>query len=488
MSLKTSVLRKFSLGVIALLLCTLLSYEGFQASPVNAANPGELNTLIGTLVFKEVKLADQTNCSSSCYKADNGYKIVIVSLENKTGSTTLPMNLKEVFLQTYVLANDGSKANWVQSDFNLSKGGIIEMSFRQVPTSASRFKLYWPGNPLLDLGNSDDLCFVETNQCISGRIREFWEQNGGLPVFGFATTPQRLETVEGQNFQAQWFERTRLELHPENQRPYDVLLGRLGDDRLKQQQRDWTAFPKATSPGSNCLYFAETGHRVCDQILKAFRNNGLEFDGQAGKSLAESIALFGLPLSEPLTETFPDGKVFISQWFERARFEIHPENQPPYDVLLGLLGNEIKAGGGTTGNKPTPTPVPQPTPTPAPQPTPTPAPQPTSTPTPNNGCGDIPASRYGSVSPSNCNYFGTVLYFSIYGFAPNEDLGFWITAPNGRMLGTAKTVKGWVNSSGNGNNISLDTSILNDQLPGVWSIVFHGITSNHESVIYVYMK
>ena len=32
------------------------------------------------------------------------------------------------------------------------------------------------------------------------------------------------------------------------------------------------------------------------------------------------------------------------QYFERARFEWHPENRPPYDVLLGLLGRTITAG------------------------------------------------------------------------------------------------------------------------------------------------
>jgi hypothetical protein len=71
-------------------------------------------------------------------------------------------------------------------------------------------------------------CFPETGQCISGRIREFWEQNGGLPVFGFPTTDQHEEQIEGKPFQVQWFERARFELHPENARPYDVLLGRLG--------------------------------------------------------------------------------------------------------------------------------------------------------------------------------------------------------------------------------------------------------------------
>ena len=74
----------------------------------------------------------------------------------------------------------------------------------------------------------DQRCFPETGQCISGRIREYWEQNGGLPVFGFPTTDQHEEQIEGKPFQVQWFERNRLELHPENAR-----LQQLGvDDRL----------------------------------------------------------------------------------------------------------------------------------------------------------------------------------------------------------------------------------------------------------------
>src|SRR5829696_3225760 len=88
-------------------------------------------------------------------------------------------------------------------------------------------------------------CFPETSFCIAGRIREFWEQNGGLAVFGFPIAAQQEELIEGQPFQAQWFERTRLELHPENARPYDVLLWRLGATRLEQQSRDWFAFPKS---------------------------------------------------------------------------------------------------------------------------------------------------------------------------------------------------------------------------------------------------
>ena len=111
-------------------------------------------------------------------------------------------------------------------------------------------------------------CFSETNQCIDGRIREFWEQNGGLAIFGFPIGSEEQSTVDGKTFTVQRFERNRLELHPENARPYDVLLGRLGADRLAQQGRDWFTFPKNGDTGG-CKVFAETGHTVCGAVLNA---------------------------------------------------------------------------------------------------------------------------------------------------------------------------------------------------------------------------
>jgi Cu-Zn family superoxide dismutase len=185
-------------------------------------------------------------------------------------------------------------------------------------------------------------CFSETGFCISGRIREFWEQNGGLAVFGLPLGPQQQQALEGQALQAQWFERVRLELHPDTARPYDVQLGRIGIDRLTQQGRDWFTFPKSEAK-ADCRFFAETGHNVCGSILATWRANGLEFDGRSGKSEAESLALFGLPLGDEQTETI-EGKEYTVQWFERARFELHPENQAPYNVLLGRLGAEVRGG------------------------------------------------------------------------------------------------------------------------------------------------
>jgi hypothetical protein len=217
--------------------------------------------------------------------------------------------------------------------------------------------------PIAASAQGDQRCFPETNQCISGRIRQFWEQNGGLLVFGYPTGPQSEDQIEGKPFQAQLFERNRLELHPENKVPYDVLLGRLGADRLAQQGRDPFTFPKSSAQ-NGCRYFPETQHNVCGDVLATWHASGLEFDGKKGKSEAENLALFGLPLSDLQTENI-QGKDYQVQWFERARFELHPENAPPYNVLLGLLGNEIRDAGAPSFAPPVSPATPKPLPAPS---------------------------------------------------------------------------------------------------------------------------
>ncbi|MFM2031244.1 MAG: hypothetical protein RLZZ297_9 [Chloroflexota bacterium] len=194
--------------------------------------------------------------------------------------------------------------------------------------------------PARVIAETTEQCFSETGFCIDGRIREYWAAQGGLRVFGYPIGPQSTVQIEGKPVVAQAFERNRLELHPENARPYDVLLGRLGADRLGQQGRDWYGFPKSAT--ADCKTFAQTQHAVCGRIWEVWRQYGLEFDGAAGISEAESLALFGLPLSGVQTERLSDGKEYQVQWFERARFELHPENAAPYDVLFGLLGNETR--------------------------------------------------------------------------------------------------------------------------------------------------
>jgi glucose/arabinose dehydrogenase len=182
-------------------------------------------------------------------------------------------------------------------------------------------------------------CFTETGQCIGGPFLDYWEQNGGLAVFGIPLNTEKLEQGAEGTFGTQWFERERFEFHPENQAPYSILLGRLGDELLRRQGRDWQAFPKG-QPQVGCQFFDATGHTVCEPFLSYWRSHGLEFDGRRGTTYNESLALFGYPLSEPAMETNSSGFTVLTQWFERARFEYVPSNPDPYKVLLGRLGAE----------------------------------------------------------------------------------------------------------------------------------------------------
>jgi hypothetical protein len=186
------------------------------------------------------------------------------------------------------------------------------------------------------LAQNDSHFFPETGFSVGGRFLEYWRQNGGLAVFGFPLSEQYSEN----GLQVQYFERQRFEAHPQNARPYDVLLGRLG------AQIFGPIAPPEAGPRSGCLWFPETQHNVCNQqsrlgFASYWRQNGLEFDGRAGKSYPESLALFGYPITGLVEYVAPDGTRLQAQWFERARFEWHPANPDQYKVLLGRLGAEV---------------------------------------------------------------------------------------------------------------------------------------------------
>jgi hypothetical protein len=170
---------------------------------------------------------------------------------------------------------------------------------------------------------------------IPDSVVAYLELNGGLPVFGLPKTRASLD----ENGHLAWaFERYRLEFHSELiNTPYVLQLGLLGEIRLFQIGRVWQNEPKA-DPKPGCRYFAETGHNICEPFLSYWRAHGIDLDGNRKINEAESMALFGMPITESTPEAGSDGVSRPTQWFQRARFEDHG-NQG--GVLLGLLGNEV---------------------------------------------------------------------------------------------------------------------------------------------------
>jgi peptide/nickel transport system substrate-binding protein len=181
---------------------------------------------------------------------------------------------------------------------------------------------------------------------VCGRFLEVWSQQGSdqgsVYVNGFPITALRPEisVVDGKTYGTQWFERARYEAHPENKAPYDVLLGRLGanfvegrgsKDPYTNKLRDagdqpFAGVDKPADAEAARLYFPETRHTVSGKILEYWNKYG-------------GLQQFGFPLSEPFDEiSAADGKTYTVQYFERNRFEYHPEKRAPYEVELGLLG------------------------------------------------------------------------------------------------------------------------------------------------------
>jgi hypothetical protein len=171
---------------------------------------------------------------------------------------------------------------------------------------------------------SNERCFEETGYCISGPIRAYWEGNGGLPVFGYPITEQRVETVEDRTIPVQWFERDRLEIQNDG----TVTAGRLGARYLELTGRPWTTLPQVPAAPPGCVYFEQTQHSLCPPFLAYWQQNG-------------GLERFGYPITERQQETI-EGWTGDVQYFERRRMEHHIENAgTPYEVLLGLLGRDV---------------------------------------------------------------------------------------------------------------------------------------------------
>lgn len=187
------------------------------------------------------------------------------------------------------------------------------------------------------------LVFPETGHDLWSEFRDYWRRFGGVPIFGYPITEARMEG----GLRVQYLERARFEYHPENARlPGFTTLAKGEKLRLLVQLTrlgvpiaDVQRFPPSLPPSSDnppdSIRIGQTGHTLRGGF-KAF------WDKNAG------LTNFGYPLSEEVSEVSPtDGKRYTVQYFERARFEWHPENVgTPYEVLLGQLGTEGLAARG----------------------------------------------------------------------------------------------------------------------------------------------
>jgi subtilisin family serine protease len=121
--------------------------------------------------------------------------------------------------------------------------------------------------------------------------------------------------------------------------PYNVQLDGTANDIKKidlviPQPRP-LAFDRVPSlvNTDQILFFPEVGHTLKGPFLHFWQSNG-------------GLAIFGYPISEEFQDvSATDGKTYTVQYFERNRFEYHPEFVGTLnEVLMGLLGVEATKG------------------------------------------------------------------------------------------------------------------------------------------------
>jgi hypothetical protein len=172
--------------------------------------------------------------------------------------------------------------------------------------------------------------FPETGHSVCDHFLNYLHSRGDVEIFGYPITEQFVENGRW----VQYFQRVRMEYHPEQTPAYHVQLGLLGDffaPADKKTRIDASNRPKSND--RNRRYFPETGHTIQHSFFEFFNENG-------------GLDIFGYPVTEFYVEN--DRNL---QYFQRALMEWDPnigmtlhnigEMWVDLDPMLGRLRDDF---------------------------------------------------------------------------------------------------------------------------------------------------
>ncbi len=186
---------------------------------------------------------------------------------------------------------------------------------RRVLFACILLSLLWMVQPIT-VRAQNSRYFRETGHNVQDAFLDYFDAHGGVDNFGYPLTEQ-LHDARG--VLVQYFQRALMEYQPNNAAPYKVSLAPLGV-LLGYQEPPINSVDMPRTTDRLRRYFRETGHTLSFMFLSYFNLHG-------------GAAILGYPISELKIE---NGR--ITQYFQRARMEWHPENSMRYQVQLGLLG------------------------------------------------------------------------------------------------------------------------------------------------------
>ena len=228
-------------------------------------------------------------------------------------------------------------ADWMglfRWDGTIKPAGEVYAGWK-VPSLPASISSALPLDGLIQTEAQKPLYFPETNHYVPAQFKQRWLEQGGLEIFGLPLTEPFTDAAHT----IQYFERGILELylearaepgfaelHSSEQLRRITRLRPLGSTLTEKR-----IFSRAAPFQSDeqRRYFGETGHSLSYGFLYFWQKNG-------------GLTQFGYPISEEMEEvSATDGLKHTVQYFERGRFEYHPENKgTPYETQLGQLGRE----------------------------------------------------------------------------------------------------------------------------------------------------
>lgn len=172
------------------------------------------------------------------------------------------------------------------------------------------------GNPALAQSADYPPIFPGSGHQVTGKFLEKYSSiPNGQELFGDPITDAYIDEHSG--LLVQYFEKARFELHPDEPEEFQVKLTPLGE--FLYESGDKVSIPENFP---SCHLFRETGQSVCYAFLDFFEENG-------------GVLQFGYPISG-----FEIHDGWISQYFQRARLEWHPERKSGNRVVVANLGAE----------------------------------------------------------------------------------------------------------------------------------------------------
>lgn len=228
-----------------------------------------------------------------------------------------------------------SESDWVTVTFlwkqpsrpSLSELPALPAGYQDLPT------IYYGERPPLDPVPAKDSTLYsyipETRHNVPQPLMDYWYAHGSWRTIGLPVSEVfRQVAFDGTTKLVQYFERQILELNlPNNGDQPLVTSGLIGYSAYSpaSAKKPVAAFDNT----DNSWYFPQTQHSLSNGFLAYWQKYG-------------GLAAFGYPISQEFSAQTPDGRKYVAQIFERARFEWWPDKVgQPGDITQGLLVDEM---------------------------------------------------------------------------------------------------------------------------------------------------